>query len=110
MGGKMKKTILLIVLLFIPLAYADNVPSGGGGIAIPLTFSFAECNEFWQNQLVEYEEATERLNRNAGRFAFLAVVIFLSSVIYLLICLGMTIQKIKDKGFKKWFKESWRGK
>jgi hypothetical protein len=106
---KIINLIGICLLLFIPLTYSDN-SSGGGGGAVYL-YTYEECNEVLNNKIQEYEKATinyekvaEKYVRITRKISLWVIGILLLSSIYLLISLGMTIQKIKYLGFKKWWK------
>lgn len=105
------KAIILFILLMSSLSVVAAQPTGGGGsgVSIPISsisYTYDECNELYNYKLQFYDEAKDRANTifKINMLIFLAV--FLTSIIYILISLGMTIQQIKDKGFKKW----WKGK
>ena len=98
---------MFMILLFIPLIYADNMHGGGGGSSIPLEFTYEECNELLDNKIQQANDAYETYSKRAGILGLWLITIFLLSIIYILIVTGMNIQQIKDKGMKKWWKSKW---
>ena len=93
--------LLIGLVLVTPLVLSQQ----GGGASIPVTYTYEECNYLFDNQLELYEEALDKATKAFGIYMLLIGGIFIISVGYILILLGMTIQKIRYLGFKKWWKQ-----
>lgn len=115
----MRKTILLLLMFLVPMAFAQQsgsggVMGGGGGPVTPQTYTYEECNEIlggsieeYENAVKDYEGVRERANSMFRVLLTILISIFVVSVVYVLVSLGMEIQQIKDKGWKEWWKSKW---
>ena len=99
---------LLILAFSLPTVFAQT--SGGGGSIKELTYTWEECNAMLDNKLKIYENATEKADKIFKTLIGILSILFLVSIGYILISTGMAIQQIKDKGFKKFWKEQWKRK
>ena len=98
----MKKIILILfTLLVIPTVFSQIQASGGGGMVKPILYTYEACNDILNGNLERAQDSREKLKKRINIVEFM--ILFL--ILYFIITFGMNLQKIKDKGFKKWWKE-----
>jgi len=111
----MKNKLLLILIIGIVLSSVGYGQSGGGGGSY-----IVSCNDDYYKDAIndtigryndaikelEYKkertlEIGKQLEKRANILEFIIAVL----ILYLIITLGMNLQQIKDKGFRKWWKK-----